>query len=146
MDFAKCKLCRAPFFSYGSRLCPECEGQVDKDFITVRDFIYDHPQHSGIEDIAAATGVSEKTIIYLLEEERIMASGALASSVGLSCSICGKSISAGTICESCKTSLAKDLGAAASALSEKKPVKTAPVAVRGGNRDFCPTTGFANKK
>jgi predicted amidophosphoribosyltransferase len=74
-----------------------------------------------VENIAKATGVNEKNIIYLLEENRLTATGALAASSGLRCQICGKNISSGTICDSCTAALTKDLGSAASTLEDKKP-------------------------
>lgn len=146
MDFMKCKICSAPFFSYGSRLCPECQDQVDKDFVTVRDFIYDNPQAASVEKIAAATGVNEKTIIYLLEENRLTASGALASSAGLRCQICGKNISSGSICASCTAALSKDLGAAAGALKEKKSAKSGSAMVRGASRASNLISEYGKKK
>ncbi|MCL1816347.1 MAG: flagellar protein [Clostridiales bacterium] len=133
----KCKLCRAPFFSTGSSLCPACQEQTDRDFIVVRDYIYDHPQHVGMDEIAEATGVSEKTIIYLLQEERLTATDSLNIKSDLRCQLCGKAISSGSICSSCKASLTKDLSQAASALAvdDKKSIKRSADSTRG-SRDF----------
>ena len=145
MDYLKCKLCRDAFFSYGSPLCPKCQEQIDKDFIAVREYIYNHPHQANLEKIAEATGVSEKNIIYLLEEERLSASGDLVASVGRCCRICGRNITAGSICEPCKTALTKDLSGAASVLSEKKPAKATSTVIRGANRDFYSITEYGKK-
>jgi predicted amidophosphoribosyltransferase len=135
VDFQKCKFCREPFFSHGNRLCQQCQEQIDKDFVTVRDYIYDHPHNAGVDQISSATGVGEKTIIYLLEEDRLTSTAALAISAGLRCKICGRNINTGAICDSCKATITKDLDAAASALNEKGVSKTASAIIRGAERD-----------
>ncbi|MCL1905665.1 MAG: flagellar protein [Clostridiales bacterium] len=141
----KCKICRTPFFSYGSRLCPQCQDQIDTDFVTVRDYIYDNPDAASVEKIAQATGVNEKSIIYMLEENRLTASGALASASGLRCQVCGRNINTGTVCESCKSALSKDLGAAANALDGKKS-KGSSTMVRGSERDSRLISEYGKKK
>jgi len=125
MDFKKCKLCRQSFFSYGSNLCPACHEQTEQDFIIVRDYLYDHPDRASVEEIVEATGVGKKIIIYLMEEERLIAKGSLSPANELRCRICGCPINSGNICESCKASLVKDLGQAATTL-ENKSSGTAP--------------------
>jgi predicted amidophosphoribosyltransferase len=145
VDFVKCKLCRAPFFSYGSRLCPQCQEQTDNDFIIVRDYIYDHPNQANVDDIAEATGVSEKSIIYLLEENRLTATGALATAAGLRCQICGRNITAGALCESCKAALSKDLDSAATTLNEKKAPKHTPTLISGSGRKYNLTSEHGKK-
>jgi predicted amidophosphoribosyltransferase len=150
VDFVKCKLCREPFSSYGSKLCPKCQEQTDKDFIAVREYIYDHAGQASVDEIAAATGVSEKSILYLLEEERLSATGALGAAAGLRCRVCGKSISSGIICESCKAALVRELDSAASTLSlvtdDKKAAKGAPNTARGVQRDFCGLSEYGKKR
>ncbi|MCL1975861.1 MAG: flagellar protein [Firmicutes bacterium] len=145
MDFVKCKLCRAPFFSYGSRLCQDCQERMDKDFITVRDYIYDNPNEASVEKIAEATGVDEKSIIYLLEEDRFAIKGALETSALLRCQICGRNISSGSICESCKISLTKDLGAAVNALNDEKKSVKSTVSRTRGNRETTLMSEYSKK-
>ena len=147
MDFVKCKLCRTPYFSHGSRLCQKCQEQIDIDFVIVRVYIYDHPEEASIEKVAEATGVEEKNIIYLLEEDRLAIKGALSTSSVLCCQICGKGISVGSICQSCKERLSKDLGAAASDLSdEKKSAKPAFTRMRDSNRETTLMSDYNKKK
>jgi predicted amidophosphoribosyltransferase len=140
VDFVKCQLCRIPFFSYGGRLCPGCQEQIDKDFIAVRDYIYDHPHQASVEEVATATGVSEKSIVYLLEEERLIATGIINASSGRCCQFCGAKISEGGVCEPCKASLVRDLDSAASALAapapEQKSPPTAAYTARSLSRDY----------
>ena len=149
MDFVKCKLCATPFFSRGSLLCPACQEQIDKDFILVRDYIYDHPQQASVDEVAEATGVAEKNIIYLLEEERLTASVTFnTSAVVHRCKFCGREISSGSICERCKSTLTKDLDSAAGVLNspEKKASVSAVHAMRGVNRDYHALSEYGKKK
>lgn len=123
MNLIKCKICREPFHSYGSTVCPVCMEQLDKDFFVVRDYIYDNPHQASVEQIAEATGINEKHIVHLLEDERLTISGGLSGAglgAGLKCRVCGRSISSGTLCESCTGALTRELGSASSALDAKR--------------------------
>ena len=58
MNIMQCQFCKKPFASIGGKVCPACLEQVDKDFITVRDYIDEH-RHSNIELISEETDVPE---------------------------------------------------------------------------------------
>jgi len=144
MNFVKCRLCREPFHSYGSKVCPACLEQVDKDFFTVRDYIYDNPDEASVDKIAEATGVKEKHIVYLLENDRLSVKGPLGDAhggitkTGLRCQICGRNISSGKMCENCKGALSKEFGAALSSFDDKKAAAGSYISPRssrnaGGN-------------
>lgn len=123
MNIVKCKICREPFNSYGGQVCPVCLEQLDKDFFTVRDYIYDHPREASVDQIAEATGIKEKHIVYLLEEGRLSVKGDIAGvnlGGGLKCQVCGRGINSGTLCESCKGALTKELDSAAASLDVNK--------------------------
>jgi len=145
MDYRNCKICREPFVSYNSLLCPKCQKQTDKDFITVRDYIYDNPQNASVDKIAEATGVNEKIILYLLEENRLTAAGAITETSELHCRVCGRVVSAGSICDFCRASLVKDLGMAASNLRGKKSYKPTFAMARGDGRYSRSATEHDNK-
>lgn len=124
MNIIKCKLCREPFQSYGNPVCPVCLEQVDKDFFVVRDYIYDNPSQANIEKIAEATGVKEAHIVYLLEEDRLSTKGGLGGAnfgSKLKCQVCGREISSGNLCDSCKSALTKELGVNTQGGSGNKP-------------------------
>ncbi|MCL2495912.1 MAG: hypothetical protein FWF04_00670 [Clostridiales bacterium] len=141
MNFVKCKMCREPFSSFGSKVCPACMEQLDKDFFIIRDYIYDHLDECSVEQVAKGTGVKEKHIVYLLEEDRLSAKGSFGNAYGatakaaLRCQICGRNVNSGQICESCKGTLNKELGAALSAIDDKKSANSAYISPRSSRID-----------
>ena len=104
----QCSMCRKPFISLGSKLCGNCLERLELDFVTIRDFLYNHSGGMSIQDLAKETEVPEKNILQLLRDGRIelMVSGA----GGLTCEMCGKPIASGQFCVDCKDILAKSLG------------------------------------
>ena len=102
MEVRQCDFCRAPYHSYGSKLCPECMIKLDEDFVKIRDYLYDHDR-AGVEEVSQATGVTRKTIIHLLKEERLIAGDENGAGCGiLTCETCRKPINTGRICADCK--------------------------------------------
>ncbi len=104
-DIRQCKMCGKLFHSLGTPLCNDCNDEMDRRFVKVRDFIYAHPE-AGIPEIVEKTGVPEKNILTFLREERLVlerVSGMLA------CERCSKPIAAGRFCEECKNELIKAL-------------------------------------
>jgi len=83
--------------------------QIDLDFFKVRDYLYEN-EGAGIEEVADATGVARKAIIYMLKEERLSVTDAKGGSGGyLTCESCKKPINTGRMCASCKTEVLKAL-------------------------------------
>ncbi|HWR19217.1 MAG TPA: MerR family transcriptional regulator [Clostridia bacterium] len=104
-DIRQCKMCGKLFHSLGNPLCSECNDEMDRRFIKVRDFIYAHPEAS-IPEIVEKTEVPEKNILAFLREERLV----LAHATGLlNCERCLSPISSGRFCEDCKNQLIKAL-------------------------------------
>jgi uncharacterized protein (UPF0212 family) len=96
-NIVQCKQCNALFQSYGADVCPICAEKLDRDFIIVKEYLYDHPD-ANITDIARDTDVEEKVILAFLREGRL--------SVGESgiqrCEECGTPITSGKYCQRCK--------------------------------------------
>lgn len=112
----QCRQCKRLFQSYGANVCPECADKIDKDFISVKDFLYDNPNANVIE-IIEETGVSEKTVLSFLREGRLSVS----SNNGiLECSECGAPISTGRYCSSCMSRLENALRGASKSVLPKK--------------------------
>jgi len=102
MEVKQCDFCRMPHQSLGSRICGDCLKKLDEDFIKVREYLYENDRAS-IEEVSEATGVSRKTILYLLKEERLIVGDENGSGVGiLTCETCRKPINTGRICAGCK--------------------------------------------
>jgi len=99
MNIIQCSLCKKPFQSIGRRICPVCLEKTDKDFITVRDYIYDH-KHANLDTVAEETGVSKQIIMHLLREGRLILDTPDGDGV-LTCEACKKPINTGKLCKEC---------------------------------------------
>lgn len=106
-DVKVCKRCRKLFTHYSSEYCNECSDEMEEIFVTIREYIYDHPNHNLVE-IAKETGTKESDIMYLLRQGRISFSSVEGSC--LSCDNCGTPIVSGRLCEPCKQGLGKAMG------------------------------------
>jgi len=118
MGVKQCEFCRKPHL--GNRLCSDCLQQLDEDFILVREYLYDN-EGAGIEEVSEATGVSRRTIFYLLKEERLIVGdeNGCVNSI-LTCESCKKPIATGRMCTACKNEVRS---AIQESISSYKPPK-----------------------
>ncbi|MCE5236804.1 MAG: flagellar operon protein YvyF [Clostridiaceae bacterium] len=127
-DIRQCKACGKLFHSLGNPLCGECNDEMDRRFVKVRDFIYAHPE-AGIPEVVEKTGVPEKNILAFLREERLVLEKA---SGLLGCERCAKPITGGRFCDECKNQLLKAFTPAANVVrkgaepAESEAKKTPP--------------------
>jgi len=106
MNIIQCFFCKKPFQSYGGRICGNCLERIDKDFITVRDYIYEN-KHADMDTVSEETGVPKQIILHLLKEGRLIIDDPEHSSGGLLlCEVCRKPISTGRMCKDCKGKIA----------------------------------------
>ena len=108
MNIIQCTFCRKPFQSIGRRICNGCLEQIDRDFVTVRDYIYEHKQ-TDIDTVAEETGVAKQTILYLLKDGRLILDDPGGAGGMLRCEACKKPITSGRMCEDCKDMVAKTM-------------------------------------
>jgi len=101
MNIIQCTFCKKPFQSLGRRICNDCLEQIDKDFITVRDYIYEH-KHVDMDKVSEETEVSKQIILYLLKEGRLILDDDSIGGGVLFCEVCRKPISSGRMCKDCK--------------------------------------------
>jgi len=102
MEVRQCDFCRMPYQSVGNKICGDCLIKLDEDFILIREYLYEHDR-ANIEEVSEATGVSRKTIMFLLKEERLIVGDENGYSGGiLKCESCKKPINTGRICVQCK--------------------------------------------
>jgi len=101
----ECKNCKKLFQSFGSNICPACAEEMEKDFETVKDYIYKNPG-ANLVDITKGTEVTEKTVLYYLREGRLSIDGVES---GLTCEKCKKPVSCGRYCKECQAELEKTL-------------------------------------
>jgi len=123
MNIVQCTFCKKPFTSLGGRVCPACLEQIDKDFITVRDYIYEH-KHSNIDRISEETEVKKPIIMHLLKEGRLIIDSPDGDGM-LTCEMCKKSINTGRLCKECtgKVAFSMDKNVTANKKPEAKPVE-----------------------
>lgn len=104
----QCRFCNRLFQSISGNICPNCNIQIDEDFMTIRDYIYDNPGRFNIDAICEATGVQKRVVLHLIKEQRLILESPEAG--GLSCSVCHKPIASGEMCEECRLYLSSKLG------------------------------------
>lgn len=97
MELKNCKRCGRLYQGTGGNVCPVCMDNMDKDFLKVREYIYNNPS-ANVSSIAKETGVDEKTILEFLRDGRLEL---YSISKGLECKRCGAWIKTGRYCEDC---------------------------------------------
>ncbi|MCL2126045.1 MAG: hypothetical protein FWH33_09040 [Oscillospiraceae bacterium] len=123
MNIIQCKMCNKPFQSLGSRTCPDCLDKIDRDFITVRDYIYDNPNASSkIDKVSEETGVERAVILHLLREGRLILDNPDSDGL-LFCELCKTPINTGRMCKDCKGKVANTMS---KSLEGSKPAQPLP--------------------
>jgi len=107
MNIIQCNICKKPFQSFGRRICADCLEKIDKDFIVVRDFIYEHKK-ADMDTVSEETGVSKQIIKHLLKEGRLTMDEPGSAGL-LMCEVCRKPINSGRMCETCKGKVASTM-------------------------------------
>jgi len=106
MNIIQCNFCKKPFQSFGGRICVSCLERIDRDFLTVRDYIYEN-KHSDMDLVSEETGVPKQIIMHLLKEGRLIIDDPEGDAAGiLMCEVCRKPINSGRMCKACKDKVA----------------------------------------
>ena len=108
MKIVTCKFCRRLFESYNQKVCPECMQKIDKDFIKVKDYLYDHKK-ADVDAASKDTEVDKAVILYLLKEGRLTLAGAEGDAYVLTCEVCKKPIASGRMCQACMDKLSRTM-------------------------------------
>jgi len=119
MNIVQCQYCKKPFASLGGRICPACNEKIDRDFITVRDYIYDNKQ-SNIDTISEETEVPKHIIIHLLKEGRLVIDSPDGDGL-LVCEMCKKPINTGRLCKGCSGNITSNMDRNAAASKKSEP-------------------------
>jgi predicted amidophosphoribosyltransferase len=129
LNVRNCALCQKMFKYKGYDICPRCMEKVDKEYVIVRDYLYDHPG-AGIQELSEETEVDEAAILHLVRTGRLVfAEGA---DTGIYCRQCGRPIvAAGGLCERCAAQLSKTLQGALPQREKKKDYGPMSEASRG---------------
>jgi len=119
MNITTCQFCRKPFATLGGKICPACMEQIDKDFITIRDYIDEH-KHSNIDLISEETEVPRNIIMHLIKEGRLIIDSPAGDGGGyLFCEVCKKPINTGRMCDDCKKTISSKIDNTVSSHSHK---------------------------
>lgn len=103
MEIRNCKNCgRLYNHVVGPNLCPKCKDDMEKKFVEVKEYIYNHPG-VGVAEVAEAMDVSTQQIRQWVREERLQF--AEGSVTDIMCESCGKSILSGRFCPQCKEAM-----------------------------------------
>ena len=102
MNIIQCVFCKKPFQSYKGRICSSCLDRIDRDFVTVRDYIYEN-KHANMDKVSEETGVPKQIIMHLLKEGRLVVDDPDGAGGGvLLCEVCKKPINTGRMCKNCQ--------------------------------------------
>lgn len=99
----KCRECKTLFHSTGKDICPECMKKLDDIFMTIRDYLDEHP-NAKIPEVAEALEISEKIILDFIKQGRITLKDPV-----LVCSKCGRPIHTGMMCDECTKSITSQI-------------------------------------
>ena len=101
MNIIQCSICKKPFQTLGGKICGNCLERIDKDFITVRDYIYEH-KNANMDTVSEETEVPKQIILHLLKEGRLIIDDPDGESGLLTCEVCKKPINTGRMCKACQ--------------------------------------------
>lgn len=78
---------------------------MDKEFLLVKDYVYDHP-HANVIKVSVETGIPVKRVLNMLREGRL----SIADTNGMmTCMECGTKISSGRYCDDCLGKIENEL-------------------------------------
>src|SRR5690554_3318178 len=105
MDVRNCKRCKRIFQYRGNKYCPACMIEVDELFISVRDYVYDHP-NANVAEVSRETEVEEDLILDFLKQGRLELTNPSPDYV---CERCEKPITTGKYCKKCIDDMEREM-------------------------------------
>ncbi|CAM2934099.1 TIGR03826 family flagellar region protein [Paenibacillus sediminis] len=109
MDIGNCPRCGRLFALNFRDICGNCIKEIEVEYEKCADYLREHRTATLLE-LSEATGVTTKQITRFVREGRI--SVVQAPNLMYPCEVCGTLIREGTMCDSCRTRLTKDLTSA----------------------------------
>jgi predicted amidophosphoribosyltransferase len=106
MPIANCEKCGAVFLKTLKSICPKCITQEESHFQQAVVWLREHPGET-MNSLSKATGIEMRDILRWVREQRLMFSRSAGVPV---CRKCGMVIDAGELCETCKSSLSREIG------------------------------------
>lgn len=119
MEVKVCKSCKRLFqYITGPEICPNCKQAEEDLFQKVKEYLIKNPGES-MHIVSEETGVSVSLIEKFLKQGRLEVSPD--SQITISCEMCGKKITTGRYCNSCKNELTHNLNQAKRAIAASRP-------------------------
>ncbi|SMC35515.1 hypothetical protein [Papillibacter cinnamivorans] len=112
-----CEYCGRLFQSIGTDICSACSEKLDRDFVKVREYIYENPENVSIADILENTEVPEKVIRLFLKEGRI-SSRTVSLGDYVKCEACGAPTDGGRLCRKCAAAFSAEAAKLSSQVKE----------------------------
>jgi flagellar operon protein (TIGR03826 family) len=106
MNVANCPRCGRIFVKGIQEVCPNCTKEIDLQFDKCFQFLREN-RGCTLTELNEATEVSIRQITKFIREGRISIKNA--PNMGYPCEVCGTDIRDGSICDSCRNKLAKDM-------------------------------------
>lgn len=106
MNVANCPRCGKIFVKGFAENCPNCVKDLEQQYDKCLKYLRSN-KGVNINDLSEATGVTVKQITKFIRDGRI--SIVNAPNMAYPCEVCGTLIREGTICESCRMKLVKDV-------------------------------------
>ncbi|WP_281883063.1 TIGR03826 family flagellar region protein [Paenibacillus sp. YYML68] len=106
LNVANCHRCGKVFMKNSYGVCPNCVKDIERMYQKCLDYLREHRQCT-LQELSDETEVPVSQITKFIREGRISIKHN--PNMSLSCEVCGESTREGTICEACRTRLAKDV-------------------------------------
>lgn len=130
MDLTYCPRCNK-LFARGIRdVCNNCVLEIEKEYERVASYLREH-KGANIHQVSEATEVSVKQITRFIREGRISTSNL--PNMAVPCEVCGLPIREGTMCDSCRSKLQRDMR---NLQTPKKSAVQQPAHDPKGNQSF----------
>ena len=118
MEIKGCKSCKSLFqYVAGPQICPKCKNLEEEMFQRVKEYLRQNPGES-MNIVSEQTEVSVSLIEKFLKQGRLEVTPD--SQITLTCEMCGKRITTGRFCSSCKGEIKQGLSEARKEIIGKK--------------------------
>lgn len=108
MELANCVRCGKVFARIGKNICPDCLAKEEELYKKVREYLEENPGLT-VQEVAQRCGVDPKKIYDFLKEGRLEGINFAPGSAQWHCESCGSAITAGRLCNKCKTTLKSEV-------------------------------------
>lgn len=124
LEIKMCKLCRKPIKEYSvGGLCLDCERTLEEDLIKIKDYVAEKKVPGNLTTLSEATGVSQRSIRYLLKERRLELVVEGVTDGLVLCEICKTPIREGRYCAKCSDMFVDTVKRTAPPLKKEKPAE-----------------------